>query len=144
MLAEDQVDQLAAHAQQTKAATADFDDLTDGVHCAHVATTEPRSCCNRMFCATRFRFRHCGGLYGRQPRPAYSDCAWSNTTAARKCDWMTDLWGAGSWYNFVLNPYLVAIPPFNFRAWLIYYLFAPPVSLRRASSRRGGEQPAWC
>ena len=53
------------------------------------------------------------------PRPAFSDCEWPD------CDLMNDLWGAGSWYNFWMNPYLTAVIAVLTAGTAIYALFAP-------------------
>ena len=53
------------------------------------------------------------------PRPPFSDCEWSD------CDLMNDLWGAGHWYNFFFNPYLMAVLAVVFSGVTIYTLFAP-------------------
>ena len=94
VLAEGQVEELAAQARQTTAATADFDVLTDGVYRAHRATTElsrllePHVLCNTAWLSVVVVLMV---VYGVAPRPAYSDCRWP------ECDWMNDVWGAGSW-----------------------------------------------
>ena len=53
------------------------------------------------------------------PRPAFSDCEWPD------CDLMNDLWGAGHWYNFFFNPYIMAVLAVVGSGLTIYMLFAP-------------------
>ena len=122
VLAEDRVEQLALRTRGTTAATANFDALTDGVYQAHVATAELSQLLEpNVLSFTVVMFVNVAEwlIVSVAPRPAYSDCGWSD------CDLMNDLWGAGHWYNFFFNPYLMAVLAVVASGLTIYTLFAP-------------------
>ena len=122
VLAEDSVERLASETRRTTAASADFDALTDGVYQAHVATAELSQLLEpNVLSFTVLMFVNVAEwlIVSVAPRPAYSDCGWSD------CDLMNDLWGAGHWYNFFFNPYLMAVLAVVASGLTIYTLFAP-------------------
>ena len=121
-LAEDSVEQLAVRTRRATAASVDFDDLADGVYRTHVATTKLSRLMEPSVLQQALANLLVVGWFvvmSVAPRPAYSDCERPD------CDLMNDLWGAGHWYNFFFNPYLLAVLAVVASGLTIYTLFAP-------------------
>ena len=136
-LTEDKVELLGKRIRGTTAATADFDELTDGVYRAHLATTE----LSKLMELQTIRTVALSGILAAamvvasvSPRPPQGyDCAptWaSNSTAAPMepdCDWYNVVaqYGWGSWYNLFCHQYVLAFYALFFSGAGVAALFAP-------------------
>eukprot|EP01045_Picozoa_sp_COSAG04_P026279 COSAG04_NODE_3619_length_2668_cov_1.533281_2_plen_459_part_00 len=137
-LTEDKVELLGKRIRGTTAATADFDELTDGVYRAHLATTE----LSKLMESQTIRTVAGSGIVAAamvvasvSPRPQQGyDCAptWaSNSTAAPmdpECGWydVVAQYGWGSWYNLFCHQYVLAFYALFFSAGTgVAALFAP-------------------
>ena len=136
-LTEDKQEQLRKRIRGTTAATANFDELTDGVYRAHLATTELSKVMGShvVFSVALAAIASASCIVAsvapRPPQSYYCAPTWaSNSTAAPMepgCPWydVVGQYGLGSWYNLFCHQFVLVFWTLFFSAQGVALLFAP-------------------